>query len=217
MIDRKPLIAAAVLAILGTVPSAAYAQDAHAGHHPAEKPTSTAPSAAAPAATKQDMMMGGTGEMKGPQGMMGKMGDSNMPMMGDRGMPMMCMGGGMGMPGNIEERINALRTELKITSAQSSLWNSFADVLRANAANMGKLHDTMMTQHQGGTPLTPMQRLDLHDRALTAAHDSLRALKPVLTRLYTGLSAEQRKKADILLMPHDGMMQGMPMSGMRNP
>src|SRR5690349_5937854 len=43
---------------------------------------------------------------------------------------------GMGMTERVEGRIAFLRAELKITDAQTSAWNSFADSLRANAQKL---------------------------------------------------------------------------------
>ena len=41
----------------------------------------------------------------------------------------------------VEERIKYLHTQLKITSAQESQWNAFADVMRSNGETMGKLFE----------------------------------------------------------------------------
>ena len=81
------------------------------------------------------------------QGMMGAM-----PMMNTMsGMPMMHMGmmmgpgSGMSTIDHIEGRIAFLRAELKITDAQMSAWNAFADALRANARKLGEVPAAMMS------------------------------------------------------------------------
>jgi len=211
---------AAMLALVGAVPAIVSAQstpDPHAGHHPAEAaaPATPAPAPIAPTAKPDGMMSGGSGMMNGMgagQGDMPKMG-----MMGGGAMPMGCMaGGGVAMGGNVEGHIASLRTELKITGAQTGAWNSFAGVLRANVRRVGQIHMGMMTGPNGAPP-SLTQRLDRHERMMTAGLDNLRALKPALVRLYAVLSAEQQATADRLLT-HEMMpgMQtgGMPMSGM---
>ncbi len=40
---------------------------------------------------------------------------------------------------NVEDRIAYLHSQLKITSAQETQWNAFADVMRNNAETMGAL------------------------------------------------------------------------------
>jgi len=204
---------AAALALAGALPAMVSAQDApdpHAGHHPAAPaaPATPAPPSPAPSAptTKPDGMMGGG------SGMMNGMGSDGgkMPMMG------MMDGRAMPMGTDVEGRIASLRTELKITSAQTGTWNAFAGVLRANARRAGQLHMGMMTSPNGAPP-SLKQRLDRHERMMTAGLDNLRALKPALVRLYAVLSVGQQATADRLLM-HEMMpgmqMGGMPMSGM---
>jgi hypothetical protein len=46
---------------------------------------------------------------------------------------------------DIEGRIAFLRAELKITDAQMSAWNTFADALRANAKKLGEVRAAMMS------------------------------------------------------------------------
>jgi hypothetical protein len=82
------------------------------------------------------------------------------PAMGRQGNQMM-MGGdraammAMMQPRHIEGRIAFLKTELKITDAQSQQWNAFADALRENARAMTTIHDQMM--HDGTTASAPEQ------------------------------------------------------------
>ena len=86
---------------------------------------------------------------------------SNQPMMGQQ-MPMMgqgwmgnnMMGHGM-MPmmdpsQHIEGRLAFLKTELKITDAQTTQWNAYADALRANAKRMSELMNEMMSSGMMG-------------------------------------------------------------------
>jgi len=165
-------------------------------------------------------MMGGR-EMMGSQGMMGRGG---MSMMGGR-MPMMDMMQMMGMMGqsgggmdgmatidHVEGRIAFLRTELKITDAQASAWNAFADALRANAKSLGEVRASMMPQADAA-PQTMVDRLTLQEKWLAARLEGTRAIKSALANLVGTFSEEQKKTADEILAPHMGMaamMSAMP-------
>jgi hypothetical protein len=148
------------------------------------------------------MSGGGLGMMDGMGGDCGKM-----PMMGMMG------GGAMQMGTDVEGRIAALRTELKITGPQAKTWNAFADVLRANVGRAHQVHAGMMAAPNDTPPSLP-QRLERHERMLIVGLDNIRALKPALVRLYSGLSIEQKSTADRLLVHEAGMMPGMQMGGM---
>lgn len=205
-------VGAMALAMLGASPAAVWAQDAHSGHHPAEAPTATPQPSAQPPA-QPDAMEGGMASMGGQQGMMG---GKDMPMKGGMtdGMPMcaMMMGEGMHMTAHIDQRLGAMRSELNITPAQAPSWDAYASALRGIAANMDRMHASMMAGHQGNAPMSPVARLDHHDRMLAVMRDNMRTLRPALEKLYAGLSVEQKRKADTLLSPQ-GMMQKMPMGG----
>lgn len=209
---------AAALAMMGAVPatvSAQSAKDPHAGHHPAKTavPANPAPAPTAQPAKPGDMTGDGPGAMKGMGAEDGKM--PMMKMADGMDMPMDCMASGkMQMTADVEGRIASLRTELKITGAQVDAWNAFADVLRANTRRAGPVHAAMMSRPAGGVPVSLEKRLDLHEQALTTSLTNLRALKPVLVRLYAVLSTEQKATADRLLVHETGMMSGMLMSGM---
>jgi hypothetical protein len=165
-------------------------------------------------------MMGGGG-MMGSEGMMGRGG---MSMMGGR-MPMMDMMQMMGMMGqssggmsgmatidHVEGRIAFLRTELKITDAQASAWNAFADALRANAKGLGEVRASMMPK-AGAAPQTLIDRLMLQEKWLAARLEGTRAIRSALTNLVGAFSEEQKKTADEILAPHMGMtatMSAMP-------
>jgi hypothetical protein len=139
-----------------------------------------------------------------PGGMMGGgTGTPMMGMMGQRGMMPM-----MGMGDHIEGRIAFLKTELKITDAQTAQWNTFADMLRANAKRMGEIRNTMMQggmMGQGSTSLSAPDRLDRMERMMTAMLDALKATRSALGPLYAALSDEQKKTADQLIHGPMGM------------
>ena len=206
----KALMIATTL-VLAAVPSTAWAQAPAAGdpHHP--------PPAATPAQLGSPPGHSGMGMMGGGMPMMNMMGD--MPMMHMMHMQMMAMmrmmemDQGMVAIDRIEGRIAFLRAELKITEAQASAWNAFADALRANAQKLGQVRAAMTHQPAAAgqqQAATMAQRLDTQERWLQARLEGTRALKSALTSLYGTLSDEQKKTADELLAPHTGMgMRGM--------
>jgi hypothetical protein len=134
----------------------------------------------------------------GGPGMMGGDTDGTMAMM--RGM---MMGRRAMMFDHVEGRIAFLKTELKITEAQTAQWEHFADALRASAGAMKTMHQQMM---QGGIPATLPDRLDLREKMLSAHLDALKAFRAVVEPLYASFSDDQKKTADELMLRHMGMM-----------
>jgi LTXXQ motif family protein len=199
--------------LLATVSAASWAQSPadHEAHHPDQK---EAPAAAQPSPPPGQPGMMGQGKMGGPQGMMGGRGmmDGNMPMgnmmrgmMEQSGAETGCAGmSGMATIDRVEGRIAFLKTELKITDAQSAAWNAFADALRTNARSLGEVRASMMPQVGAGQQGL-VDRIALQEKWLAARLEGTRAIKSALTNLVGTLSDEQKKTADELLAPHMGM------------
>jgi hypothetical protein len=150
--------------------------------------------------------------MRGNGGMMNMMGDK-MPMMDMMQMMGMTRQSGAGMGGmatidHVEGRIAFLRTELKITDAQTGAWNAFADALRTNAKSLGEVRASMMPQ-AGAASQTLIDRLALQEKWLAARLEGTRAIKSALANLVGTLSDDQKKTADEILAPHMGMMAMM--------
>jgi LTXXQ motif family protein len=151
------------------------------------------------------------------QGMMGGMPMMNMMGM-MRTMGMMGMMGpgsaGMATVDRVEGRIAFLRAELKITEAQATAWNAFADALRTNAKKLSEVRASMMSQPGAEQQQAPTltARLDAQERWLVARLEGTRAIKAAFTPLYGTFSDDQKKAADELLGPHMGvgMMAMMP-------
>jgi hypothetical protein len=219
----KLLILAAAL-LLATASSSSWAQSPadHEAHHPDQKESPAAtqrpPSAGQPGMTGQGMRDGPQG-MMGGRGMMNMMG-GNMPtanmmqMMAQSGAEAGCAGtSGMPTIDRVEGRIAFLRTELKITDAQTPAWNGFADALRANAKTLGEARSSMMGQ--GGATPTLVDRLNLQEKWLASRLEGTRAIKSALTNLVGTLSDDQKKTADELLAPHVGVDMMATMAGMQ--
>jgi LTXXQ motif family protein len=206
----KRMLLVTVLTVVATSTSV-WAQDpaAHEAHHPAQAAT-PAPPASQPATGGMGMMnmMGGGASMMNMMDMMRTMG-----MMGMAGAGM----GGMATIDRVEGRIAFLRTELKITEAQTSAWNAFAEALRANAKKVGEVRGSMMAQMNAAQQQAPtlVDRLGLQEQWLAARLEGTRAIRSAVTALYSVLSDDQKKTANEILAPHMGMMAMM--SGQMQP
>jgi gamma-glutamyl phosphate reductase len=133
-----------------------------------------------------------------------------MGMMGQRGAEPGCAGMSMATIDHVEGRIAFLRTELKITDAQTTAWNAFADALRANAKSLGEVRASMMPR-QNAAQQSLVDRLALQEKWLAARLEGTRAIKSALANLVSTLSDEQNKTGDELLAPHMGMLGMMAM------
>ncbi len=167
----------------------ALAQPAPDPHHPG---------GAAAQAQPPGPMPGG---MMGP-GMMGRMmGDG---MMGPGMMDMMAncpmMGGGTS---HAEGRIAFLKAELAITDAQNAAWEVYAAQIRKNLTGMQDMQKTMMSMMEAKSPV---ERIDARIVMMEKRTQALKEIKPALAALYTGLTADQQKKADQLLTGMGCMM-----------
>lgn len=195
--------------------SLAWAQNAHADHQPSA-PAAPAPQSAgsAPANSGAAMPAGGMEGHQGHQGSQGKPQGGSTPMQGGmmgHGMPMCSMmGGGMRMSEHVDQQLGDVRGQLAITPGQTAAWEAYATAVRGAATQMDRHHETMMTHRNGMSAMTPIERLDNHDRMLATARESIRSLRAPLANLYALLSAEQKAKANDLLKP-PCMMEAMPM------
>jgi LTXXQ motif family protein len=170
-------------------------------HHPSQGGTAqtTPPAAQSP----------GTGApMPGAPGM--AMPGSGNPMMGMMGQGGTGMGmSGMGMTDRVEGRIAFLRAEIKVTEAQTRVWNEFAQALRTNATKLRELQAPMMAMGAAAPSPTLVQSLEQQERHYAARLEGIRALQTALVPLYDALTADQKKTADELMGPHLGLSMGM--------
>lgn len=196
MIRPNRILTSAATLMMIAVPLAAPAQDPHAGHHPAGAASAPAATGTPGTTTPSATPMSGQSGMMGGNGMGGMMGD------------------GMNMSQHIDEHLGRVRSELGITPAQAAVWAAYAKALRTAAANMDDARQTMMVAPPSNAPLSPVERLDRHDRMLASMRTNLHGLRPALVQLYAALSPEQKRRADVLLVPHCGMMAQMSDHGM---
>jgi hypothetical protein len=119
------------------------------------------------------------------------------------------MGGGMmdmsamHCMGLSDERLASAKAELNLTNAQLPLWTAFVEQVKANTQVMGR----GMMMGPGAQPGSGMmmasgslpERLERHEKMMTAHLEALRKTRAAASRLYGVLTPEQRSKADRLL------------------
>lgn len=218
----RSALAAGALAASFNLASAQTAQDRDA-HHPANPggaeiqrppmPPGQRPMARGPA--QSDGMPMKPGDGPGGHGMM--MGGDMMNMMTMMATMEMMRGGtmpmGMGPAGrrplqHIEGQIAFYKTELKITDAQASLWNAFADALRSSAAGQ---RTAIQAAVQASGPAVAPEQVERRIALLATQLDALKAVLTAAKPLYAALSDEQKKTADELMTEH---MMGMRARGL---
>ena len=126
------------------------------------------------------------------------------------------MGMGMGMWGRgpssrgpdwmldcIEGRLAFLKTELKITEAQTAAWSQLADVIRTAAKHHNERMKTAFSGDQRSKSLP--DRLDAQEQFISIRLEEIKQIKGSLKNLYAVLSEAQKKEADDMAIPMVGM------------
>ena len=91
----------------------------------------------------------------------------------------------------VEARITELHSRLKITDAQATQWDAFAQVMRDNAKSMTDALDKRAAAAKTATAVDDMRSY----QAVTQAHaDGMAKLVPAFESLYNAMSPEQQKK-----------------------
>jgi len=127
-------------------------------------------------------------------------------MMGGWGM----MDGPDAMIDRIDGRLAFMKTELKITEAQSADWEALAKVVRSTAEEHNSLMQGIMGSMQSGDfwELPLPDRLALQEAHLSTRLDQVKQVKAAVDKLYATLSDEQKKAADDVMLPMMGMGMG---------
>lgn len=132
------------------------------------------------------------------------------------------------MGGHVEGSLAFIKTELKITDAQGSAWNNFADAYRAFAASKpammmqgggmmsggmtggesGGMAQGNSAMPQGRSAMSYPDRMKAHMQMMEEHVEAGKKFAPAAEALYASLTAEQKKAADDLL-PMFTMMGGM--------
>jgi periplasmic protein CpxP/Spy len=102
---------------------------------------------------------------------------------------------------HIEGRLAFLKTELKITDAQTAQWNAFADVLRQQDKTRRERFEQMRGAR--GQETTALARYEQRERSSEAQAQDVKQFVATFRPLYQALSDEQKKTADELFArPH---------------
>lgn len=99
-----------------------------------------------------------------------------------------------------EARIAYVKAKLKITSAQESAFDKYAQVIRDNAAAMQKNFDA--TRGQRGKDVSAVDRVEQRAKFAQQRDQQEQQYLSAFRPLYASLSPDQKKVADDLATPH---------------
>jgi hypothetical protein len=95
----------------------------------------------------------------------------------------------------IDQRIEALRAELRITAAQTPLWTAFAQAMRENAQST----DALFAQRAGAVAtMNAVDNMHNYARIARAYADNTGRLAAAFDSLYASLSETQKHAADTI-------------------
>jgi hypothetical protein len=93
----------------------------------------------------------------------------------------------------VERYIKELHTRLRITPAEETQWNQFADVMRANARDM----DQAFAQRAEQFPaMNAVQNLQSYEQLAEAHAQRVQKLIPAFENLYDAMPDQQKQVAD---------------------
>jgi protein CpxP len=95
----------------------------------------------------------------------------------------------------IETRINKLHSELKITAAQSSQWDAFAQTMRDSAKTAG---DSYRERAQKLATMNADDAMKTYAAMTQMRADNTQKLATSFSALYASLSDSQKKTADVM-------------------
>jgi periplasmic protein CpxP/Spy len=103
-----------------------------------------------------------------------------------------------------EQRIATLHSQLKITPAQETQWQQFADVMRQNGETMGNLYRQRMADKN----LSALDDMKQYTQIAQAHADGMTKLVSAFEPLYNSFSADQKKLADETFRQRGGKEHG---------
>ena len=99
----------------------------------------------------------------------------------------------------VDRRIDALRSQLAITSAQTPRWTAFAQAMRENAQST----DALFAQRAGAVAsMTAVDNMHDYARIARAYADNTERLAAAFDSLYASLSETQKRAADTIFRQH---------------
>jgi len=106
-------------------------------------------------------------------------------------------GAGRAAPGGaaarVEQRIKELQAQLKITPAEETQWQQFAQTMRDNARDMDQ---AVMQRAQQFPSMNAVQDMQSYEKIAEAHVQHLQKLVPAFQNLYEAMSPEQKQRAD---------------------
>jgi hypothetical protein len=94
-----------------------------------------------------------------------------------------------------EARIKQLQGALKITEAQTELWNNLTQVMRENAKEMDAL---TKERAENVKTMNAVEHMKLHSQITEAHLEQLQKFIPAFEALYDSMSDEQKKTTDTI-------------------
>lgn len=95
----------------------------------------------------------------------------------------------------INARIAQLRTELKITPAQTVKWDAVAAIMRENESSIAKL---FALRNKETATMSAIANLRNYQEIADAHAAGMKKLVPAFARLYDAMSPAQKKNADLV-------------------
>jgi len=95
-----------------------------------------------------------------------------------------------------DQRLARLKSDLKITAAQETAWNAYAEQIKQHAGEMQALHNTMQSGASGNTRPTAPERAERQAQFAKQQQEYLERLAVLTKDLYAVLTPEQRTLAD---------------------
>ncbi|WP_424139868.1 Spy/CpxP family protein refolding chaperone [Roseomonas chloroacetimidivorans] len=101
----------------------------------------------------------------------------------------------------LEGRIAFLRTELRITDAQASAWDGFANTLRAGREHLDAARSAL---RDSTTAVDPLRRLEAFETHLRQRTEAIHTTRMAFTTLYAQLDDAQKRVATATMLPFIG-------------
>ena len=106
-------------------------------------------------------------------------------------------GAGRAAPGGaaarVEQRIKELQAQLKITPAEETQWQQFAQTMRDNARDMDQ---AVMQRAQQFPSMNAVQDMQSYEKIAEAHVQHLQKLVPAFQNLYAAMPPEQKTRTD---------------------
>jgi len=98
----------------------------------------------------------------------------------------------------VDDRVNELHAELKITPAEEEKWAKVADVMRNNAKTVD---DLIQQRHDNAHKQTAVENLQSWNEIAQANADGSKAMLDAFSALYADMPDAQKKVADAAFRP----------------